>query len=96
MNNQEILRFCLEKGFLLDKEVLNIFNETSDVESIKMIMEKIRDTTHQRIITKSLFNQNKEKVFQILSALPKENQQNLEGLKIKLGLSIEISQEFSQ
>jgi DNA polymerase II small subunit len=96
MNNQEILRFCLEKGFLLDKEVLNIFNETSDVESIKLIMEKIRDTTHQRIITKSLFNQNKEKVFQIFSALPKENQQNLEGLKIKLGLSIEISQEFSK
>jgi len=96
MNNQEILRFCLEKGFLLDKEVLNIFNETSDVESIKLIMEKIRDTTHQRIITKNLFNQNKEKVFQIFSTLPKENQQNLEGLKIKLGLSIEISQEFSK
>ena len=96
MNTPEILRFCVEKGFLLDKEVLNIFNETSDIESIKLIMEKIRDTTHQRIITKNLFNQNKEKVFQIFSALPKENQQNLEGLKIKLGLSIEISQEFSK
>jgi hypothetical protein len=73
MNTSEILKFCLEKGFLLDKEVLNIFNETSDVESIKLIMEKIRDTTHQRIITKSLFNQNKEKVFQIFSTLPRES-----------------------
>jgi len=84
----------MEKGFLLDNEVLNIFNETSDVESVKLIMEKIRDTTHQRIITKHLFDQNKEKVFQIFSALPKENQQQLESLKIKLGLCIEISHEI--
>ncbi len=96
MNAQEILRFCMERGFLLDNEVLGLFDETSDVESVKLIIEKIRDTTNQRIITKNLFNQNKDKVFQIFSALPKENQQQLEKLKIKLGLSIEISKEFSQ
>ncbi len=95
MNTQEILRFCMERGFLLDKEVLNLFDETSDIEYIKLIIEKIKDTTNQRIITKNLFNQNKDKVFQILSALPRENQQQLEKLKIKLGLSIEISKEFS-
>jgi DNA polymerase II small subunit len=96
MNNQEILRFCLEKGFLLDNEVLNIFNETGDIESVKLIMERIRDSTQQRVITKNLFDQNKEKVFNILSTLPKENQQQLEKLKIKLGLSIEICREFSE
>ncbi len=93
MNTQEILRFCLERGFLLDNEILNIFNETSDVESVKLIIERIKDYTHQTIITKHLFNQNRDKVFQILSTLPKENQQGLEKLKIKLGLSIEISAE---
>lgn len=96
MNAQEILKFCMERGFLLDNEVLNLFDETSDVESVKLIIEKIKDTTNQRIITKNLFNQNKDKVFQIFSTLPKENQQQLEKLKIKLGLSIEISKEFSQ
>ncbi|MCK9568327.1 metallophosphoesterase [Candidatus Pacearchaeota archaeon] len=95
MNTSEILRFCLEKGFLLDNEVLGLFNETSDVESVKLIIERIKETTNQRIITKNLFNQNKEKVSQILMTLPKENQQNLEKLKIKLGLSIEISKEVS-
>jgi hypothetical protein len=95
MNTQEILKFCLENGFLLDKEVLNLFNETNDTESVKLIIEKIKNSTNQRIITKSLFNQNKDKVFQIFSDLPKENQQNLENLKIKLGLSIEISKEIS-
>ena len=96
MNAQEILRFCMERGFLLDNEVLGLFDETSDVESVKLIIEKIKDSTNQRIITKNLFNQNKDKVFQIFSTLPKENQQQLEKLKIKLGLSIEISKEFSQ
>jgi len=95
MNNQEILKFCMQKGFLLDKEVLNLFNETSDTESIKLVIEKIKETTHQNIITKNLFNQNKEKVVQIFSTLPRENQQQLENLKIKLGLSIEISREIS-
>ncbi len=95
MNTQEILRFCLERGFLLDNEVLSLFDETNDVESVKLIIERIKDYTHQKIITKNLFNQNKDKVVQIFSGLPKENQQQLEKLKIKLGLSIEISKEFS-
>jgi DNA polymerase II small subunit len=96
MNTQEILKFCMERGFLLDNEVLNLFDETSDVESVKLIIERIKDTTNQRIITKNLFNQNKDKVFQIFSTLSQESQRQLEKLKIKLGLSIEISKEFSQ
>jgi DNA polymerase II small subunit len=73
-----------------------MFNETGDVEAVKMIIDRIKDSTHQTIITKNLFSQNKDKVFQIFSSLPKENQQKLEKLRIKLGLSIEISKEFSQ
>jgi DNA polymerase II small subunit len=94
MNTQEILKFCLERGFLLDNEVLNLLSETNDIESVKLIIERIKDYTNQRIITKNLFDQNKEKVIQIFSTLPKENQQQLEKLKIKLGISIEISKEF--
>jgi len=96
MNPQEILKFCLERGLLLDRDVLNLFNETNDEESVKLIIQRMKESTNQKIITKSLFNQNKEKVFQILSTLPKENQQQLEGLKIKLGLSIEILREISK
>jgi DNA polymerase II small subunit len=96
MDTSEILKFCMKNGLLVDKEVLNLFDETKDLDSVKLIIERIKDSTHQNIITKSLFNENKEKVYQIFSTLPKESQQQLEGLKIKLGLSIEISQEFSK
>ena len=93
MNPQEILRFCLEKGLLLDKEVLNLFSESSDLESLKLIIEKIKSHTQQRIITKNVFYENKEQVNQFFLTLPEKNQKKLEKLKIKLGLSIEISQE---
>lgn len=92
MDTKEILKFCIERGLLIEPEVLNLFSEISDdTESVKMIIEKIKTHTQKRIITKSLFEQNKEQVSEFFLTLPKENQQSLEKLKIKLGLQIEIS-----
>jgi DNA polymerase II small subunit len=93
MDVKQILKFCLEKGLLVDKEVLNLFNETNDTEFVKLVIEKIRSCTKQNIITKSVFYENKEKVNNFFYELPQENQKELENLKIKLGLSIEISRE---
>lgn len=91
--SNEILQFCLEKGLLVDKEVLDLFDSESDFESIKIIIEKIKSKTHQNIITKNLFSNNKEQVKQVFSEFPEDKQKKLESLKIKLGLSIEISRE---
>ena len=96
MESKEILEFCLHKGLLLDKEVLNIFSETKDIESVKLIIERIKNYTQKRIITKNLFDENKEQVCKVFSTLPEENQKELETLKIKLGLSIEISKEIER
>ncbi|MCX6749407.1 MAG: metallophosphoesterase [Candidatus Pacearchaeota archaeon] len=93
MDNKEILKFCVERGLLLDPEVLKLFSETTDDESIKLIIEKIRSYTQKRIITKELFEENREQVSEFFLKLPKENQEKLERLKIKLGLQIEISKE---
>jgi len=95
MNKQEILKFCLENGLLVDKEVLGLFSETNDIDSVKLIINKIKSQTNQKILTKNIFNENMEQVNQIFSELPGESQKNLESFKIKLGLSIEISKEVS-
>ena len=95
MDPKEILRFCIERGLLIEPEALSILSETGDTESVKLIIEKLKDSTRKRIITKNLFEQNKEKVIQFFSTLPKENQKQLEKLKINLGLQIEISKEIS-
>jgi DNA polymerase II small subunit len=92
MNSREILEFCLENGLLLDSEVLNLFSEISDTNSVKLMIERIKSQTHERVITKKVFSGNKE-FEKIFLTLPKENQKSLETLKIKLGLSIEISSE---
>ena len=94
MESKEILEFCMQKGLLVDKEILNLFSETKDIESVKLIIEKIKSHTQERIITRNVFDQNKEQVCRVFSALPEENQKGLETLKIKLGLSIEISKEI--
>lgn len=91
MQGDEILQFCLEKGLLLDKELLGLFCETSDIESAKIIIERLKSHTNKRVITRNVFSENKEQVNKIFLDLPEKNQKNLEKLKIKLGLSIEIS-----
>jgi len=95
MDTKEILKLCIDKGFLIDLDILNLLTETNDTESVKLIIEKLRNHTQKKIITKNLFEQNKEQVSEFFLALPKENQKRLEKLKIKLGLQIEISKEIS-
>ena len=86
MDTKQILKFCLENGLLVDKEVLNLFNETKDIESVKLIIEKIKNHTKQNVITKSIFYENKEKLNEFFYELPQKNQKELESLKIKLGI----------
>ncbi len=94
LNSSEILKFCFEKGVLVDKDILNLFSETNDFESIKLIIEKIKNNTQIKILTKQVFETNKEQVNKFFSDLPRESQRNFEILKIKLGLSIEVSREI--
>ena len=95
VNSSKILAFCLEKGLLVDNEVLNLFKDTEDIESVKIIIDKLRRHTRQTIITKSVFNENREQVNQFFSDLPKESKLGMESLKSKLRLNIEISREIS-
>ena len=95
MDSKEILRFCLENGLLVDKEILNLFSETKDVESVKLIINQLKTQTNKKVLTKNLIIDNRDQVRKIFSNLPEENQKSLENLKIKLGLTLEISKEIS-
>ena len=51
----------MERGLLIEPEVLNLLSETGeDPESVKLMIEKIKMHTQKRIITKHLFEQEKE------------------------------------
>lgn len=95
MNSSDIVKFCLEKGILIDKDILCLFDDSCDLDSAKLIIEKINQCTQTKIITKNTFEQNKEKFNNFFSNLPDDNNKIAETLKIKLGLNIEISKEIS-
>ena len=80
MDTKEILKFCVEKGLLMDPEVLNLLSETTDEEGVKLIIGKIRSHTSDKIITKALFEKNRNQVSEFFLELPKENQEKCEFL----------------
>lgn len=91
MNTRQIVKYFIENGLLVDREVLDLFSETQDLESAKILVEKIKQHTQKKFITLQHFEQNKEKVSEFFLDLPEKKQKSLEKFKIKLGLSIEIS-----
>ncbi|HJZ18528.1 MAG TPA: metallophosphoesterase [Candidatus Nanoarchaeia archaeon] len=92
---KDILGFCLKNGLLIDNELLNLFSGTTDAESAKLIIEKIRKHTNHRIITKKVFYENKD-IEGLFSELSEQGKEGFKRLKIKLGLSIEISKEMPE
>lgn len=95
MVSSEIIKFCIDEGVLVDKDILYLFNEVCDFDSVKLIIEKIKQYTPTKFITKDTFEMNQEKFDKVFLDLPEENKKSFEKLKIKLGLNIEISKEIS-
>jgi DNA polymerase II small subunit len=83
---EDILKFCIEKGVLLDKETLNSLSGFDEDEARELI-EKLSNLK-EKIITKSFFNKNAEKISELI-----KNNKIIEKLKINFGLSFEISRE---
>lgn len=84
--NHNIVRFCLEKGILLDKETCGLLSDF-DEETVKEIIEKI-SSLKEKLITKSFFSKNAEKISELI-----QDKKVIEKLKINFGLSLEISRE---
>src|SRR3989338_484376 len=66
---QSILRSFLEKGFLLDRELVDFFRELNDEELALDIINKISIASKRKIITKNLVEENFDKIKIILSYL---------------------------
>jgi len=93
MDQKEILNFCLDRGILLDKEVLNLISEATDFDAARLMIEQIKENTHQKVITKKVFTES-IKQFGSPSTLD-DKQKSFEKLRIRLGLELEISKEIS-
>jgi DNA polymerase II small subunit len=80
----ELVKFCIEKGLLLDREALDILSEIGENEFREIVNKLI--LCKEKIITRSSFTKNFE--------LFRTEKDFFEKLCIKLGVNIEISREI--
>ena len=75
----KVLKLFIERGFLLDSDMLNFLNELKDENVANEIIDKIAITSQQKVITKGLVDKNIEKI----DGLSKSNtgQQTLKCIK---------------
>jgi DNA polymerase II small subunit len=95
MDSSEILRFCIDRGMLVDKELLNFLGKNVDSETMKVVLERLKQVTSERVLTKKVISDNQEVLEKLSPSLTDKGKKCIEKLKINLGLSIEISKEIS-
>src|SRR3989344_3176649 len=71
--NQEMLNFCMQKGLLIDRKILDLLGELENVEIAKNLLELIEYKYKQKIITLSFFKNNLDKVYEIISSYKGNN-----------------------
>lgn len=86
MKSQNILKFCMENGFLIESSALDLLDCIPDDDSVKMAINILGKNTCNKMITRGLFENNKNKLDTFISELPAEQQENFKKLKEKLGM----------
>jgi DNA polymerase II small subunit len=71
-----ILKICMEKGFLLDREILGLFSDLEEEDARKLADMLLALKVKEKVITKSALTQNIEKIRNILT--PMGNRQIIE------------------
>ncbi len=91
--SSENLKFFIERGFLLDNDMLNFFSELSDRDVADQILSKLKLVSNERVITKSLIDKNINQIQDVFFALGDEKKQLVERYFVNLSLNIEIKKE---
>jgi len=95
MSGQEILKFCLENGFIIDKELFESLSPI-DFDVARRIIEKIKEASNTRLITKTILFSKSQELSRIATAFDSENKKRVEKIFINLGMNIEITKESEE
>ena len=93
--SNKILKLFIEKGFLLDKDMLNFFSELEDEDLANEIINKVGVVSHQKVITKNLINENIDKFKPVFTELDSEKQKVIEKFFVNVSVSVEVKRERS-
>ena len=90
-----ILKIFIEKGFLLDNEMLNFLNELGDEDVAREIVDKIAIVSHKKMITKNLVNENFDKIKPLLFELDADKKKLVDKYFVNVSISAEVKKERS-
>ena len=90
-----ILKLFLEKGFLLDKEMLGFLNELDDKDVANEILEKIAVVSQKKVITKGLVGENIDKIKPVFFDLDSEKKKLVDKYFVNVSISVEVKKERS-
>tara|TARA_Y100000034_G_scaffold28162_1_gene33838 strand:- start:3063 stop:4691 length:1629 start_codon:yes stop_codon:yes gene_type:complete len=90
-----ILKLFIERGFLLDSDMLNFLNELEDENVANEIIDKIAIASQQKVITKGLVDKNIEKIKPILGELGTEKKKLVQKYFVNVSVSVEVKKETS-
>jgi len=91
---ENILKLFIEKGFLLDKDILDFLSELKDEDVANEILNKIALISHEKLITKTLVDNNLEKIKPVLVDLDSEKKKIVEKFFVNISVSVEVKKEI--
>jgi len=90
---KDILKIFIERGFLLDKEMLDFLRELKDEDVANEIINKIAVISKQKVITKNLVDKNLEKIKPVFFTLENEKKRLVEKFFVNVSISVEVKKE---
>jgi DNA polymerase II small subunit len=91
--SENILRLFLEKGFLLDRDMLNFLQDLDDESVAKEIINKIAVVSQKKLITRNLVGENIEKIQPFLFQLEDDKKKLVEKYFVNVSVSVEVRKE---
>ncbi|MBS3078959.1 metallophosphoesterase [Candidatus Pacearchaeota archaeon] len=91
---ENILKLFIEKGFLLDREMLDFFNELENETIAKEIIDKIALVAKKKVITKHLVSENFDKLKPVLFDLDNDKKKLVEKFFVNVSISVEVKKEI--
>jgi len=90
---ENILKLFIERGFLLDREMLEFFNELKNEDIAREIIDKIALVAKKKVITKSLISENFDKLRPVLFELEGDKKKLVERFFVNVSISVEVKKE---
>ena len=90
---QKILKLFIEKGFLLDREMLDFFSQLEDEDLAKGVLDKLSIISHEKVITKNVISDNLDKFKPVFFEVDSEKKKLIEKFFVNISVSVEVKKE---